>query len=71
VPAQISQSESESGLPDDIFSDKKFQTWVNLGGSCNRRCIFYDYLIYFTAIWYIVWPFGIFYGYLLYFHPFW
>jgi hypothetical protein len=28
-------------------------------------------LVHFTAIWYILWPFGIFYGYLVYFFPFW
>jgi hypothetical protein len=33
--------------------------------------LFYDYLVYFVAIWYILWPFGIFCGhlaYLLYVH---
>jgi hypothetical protein len=29
--------------------------------------IFYGYLAYFTALWYILWPFGIFYGDLVYF----
>jgi hypothetical protein len=29
--------------------------------------IFYDHLVYFTAIENILWPFGIFYGYLVYF----
>jgi hypothetical protein len=28
--------------------------------------IFYWHLVYFTAIWYILWPFGIFYCYLVY-----
>jgi hypothetical protein len=27
--------------------------------------IFYGHLVYFVAIWYILWPFGIFYGYLV------
>jgi hypothetical protein len=32
--------------------------------------IFYVHLIHFTAIWYILWHFGIFYGYLVYvFYP--
>jgi hypothetical protein len=31
--------------------------------------ILYDHLVYFTAIWYILWPFGIFIGYLVYFFP--
>jgi hypothetical protein len=25
-----------------------------------------DPLVYYKAIWYILWPFGIFYGYLVY-----
>jgi hypothetical protein len=29
--------------------------------------IFYCHLVYFIAIWYILWPFGIFYGHLLQF----
>jgi hypothetical protein len=31
--------------------------------------IFYDHLVYFTAIGNILWPFGIFCGHLLYFSP--
>jgi hypothetical protein len=33
--------------------------------------IFYDHLVCFIAILYILWPFGTFYGYLVYFSPFW
>jgi hypothetical protein len=33
--------------------------------------IFYGHLVYFTAIWYISWPFGVFYFYLVYFSLFW
>jgi hypothetical protein len=33
--------------------------------------IFYGHCVYFTAIWYILWPFGIFYGRLVIFSPFW
>jgi hypothetical protein len=32
--------------------------------------IFYGLLVYFTAIWYILWPFGILVGYWVYFLPF-
>jgi hypothetical protein len=32
--------------------------------------IVYVPLVYFTAIWYILWPFWIFYNYLLYFFRF-
>jgi hypothetical protein len=33
--------------------------------------IFYNHLVYFTAIGNIIWPFGIFYGNLVSFSPFW
>jgi hypothetical protein len=33
--------------------------------------IFYDHLVYFTAIGNILWPFGIFYGHLVYFMAIW
>jgi hypothetical protein len=33
--------------------------------------IFYDHLVYFTAIGNILWPFGIFCGHLVFFSPFW
>jgi hypothetical protein len=33
--------------------------------------IFYGHLVYFTVIWYTLWPFGIFYGYLVHLFPFW
>jgi hypothetical protein len=32
--------------------------------------IFYVNLVYFTAIWYILWPFGIFYEFWYIFSPF-
>jgi hypothetical protein len=49
----------------------KIPTWVNFGGSCNRKCyifwpfgLFYGHWKYFTA-------FGIFCGHVVYFSPFW
>jgi hypothetical protein len=33
--------------------------------------IFYDHLVYFTAIGNVLWPFGIFCDDLVYFSPFW
>jgi hypothetical protein len=33
--------------------------------------ILYDRLVYFMAIWYSLWPFGIFYDFLVIFFPFW
>jgi hypothetical protein len=48
-------------LPDGIFSKTKIAIWVNIGGSCNGGCwyipwplcLFYNYFVYFVAIWYI------------------
>jgi hypothetical protein len=38
------------------------------GGPWNiNLSIFYSHLMYFTAIWYILWPFGVFYCRLEYF----
>jgi hypothetical protein len=33
-------------------------------------CILFGHLVYFMAICYILWPFGIFYGYLVHFSRF-
>jgi hypothetical protein len=33
--------------------------------------IFHGHLVYFMAIWYILWPYGIDYGYLLHCPQFW
>jgi hypothetical protein len=48
----------------------KIPIWVNFGVPFNGR-YFYGHLVYFTAIRYILWSFGIIYGYLVYFIPFW
>jgi hypothetical protein len=37
----------------------------------NGVDIYYGHLVYFTAIWYILWPFGIFCGHLVYFVAIW
>jgi hypothetical protein len=42
----------------------RFFAMENLG-------VFYDHLVYFTAIGNTVWPFGIFCGHLVDFPPFW
>jgi hypothetical protein len=47
----------------------KIPNWENLGGSGKGRCLcilwpfslFYGYLVYFMAIWYILWEFGVFF----------
>jgi hypothetical protein len=63
----IAKSKPKSGLPDGLFSNQISQFWVNFRGSCNGKSIgiFYDHLIYLTAIENILWSFGIF------FPPFW
>jgi hypothetical protein len=46
----------------------KLPIWTIFGGSCNERCwnilwplgLLYGSLVYFVAIWYILWLFGIF-----------
>jgi hypothetical protein len=45
----------------------KIPILVNFGGSCNGNGIFYNHLVYFTAIGNILWLFGIFCGHLVYF----
>jgi hypothetical protein len=49
------------------FSNQKYQ----FGGLVMDDVgLFYSHLVYFTAIWYILWPFGIFYDPLVYFSHF-
>jgi hypothetical protein len=50
-----------------VFFKPKFQIWVNFGGYCNGRCIFYGHLVHFTVFWYILLTFGILCGNLVYF----
>jgi hypothetical protein len=64
-------------LPDGLFSNQKYQIWVNFGGPLNGRGlgmdyvgVFYDHLEYFMAIWYNLWPFVIVCGHLVYFSQF-
>jgi hypothetical protein len=46
-------------LPDGLSSNQKSQIWVNFGGLAKENLdIFYDHLVYFTAIGNILWPFG-------------
>jgi hypothetical protein len=51
---------------------KPILIWVNFGLSCNGRCcgIFYGHFLYFTAKWYILWPFGAYFDRLVYFSRF-
>jgi hypothetical protein len=44
-----------------MFKIPNFPIWVNFWGSCNGRCWrIYGHLVYFVAIWSILWLFGIF-----------
>jgi hypothetical protein len=62
----------DTGLPDGLFSNQKSQFGVILVGlAIENLGIFYEHLVYFTAILTILWPFGIFCGHLVNFSPFW
>jgi hypothetical protein len=62
----------KAGLPDGIFSNLKSQFGeIFKGLEMEEVCISYVRLVYFTDIWYTLWPFGLFVGYLVYFPPFW
>jgi hypothetical protein len=50
---------SEAGLPDGLFSNQKYQFWVNFGGTWTGMC------------WCILWPLEIFYGHSGYFMTIW
>jgi hypothetical protein len=56
-------------LPDGIFSNQKFKFGYILEGLALKDVG--SHLVYFTALRYILCPFGIFNGYLVYFPPFW
>jgi hypothetical protein len=43
----------------------------NLSLAMEDVGIFYNHLVYFMAVWYILWQFCLFYGYFVYFPPFW
>jgi hypothetical protein len=58
-------------LPDGLFWNQKSQFGLSLVGLAMENIgIFYNHLVYFTAIGNILWPFGIFCGHLVYFSPF-
>jgi hypothetical protein len=61
------EDEINTGLPDDIFSNKKIPNCVNFGESFNGSWWYIlSHLVYFTFIRYILWPFGAFYVSLLF-----
>jgi hypothetical protein len=50
-------------LPDGIFLYKKFHFGKIFEGLAREGVrIFYCHFVYFMAIWYILWPFGMFVG---------
>jgi hypothetical protein len=62
----------QAGLPDGLFSNQKFEIWVNFGGPLHGKCWYILWpLEYFMAICYNLWPFGIVCVHLLYFFPIW
>jgi hypothetical protein len=59
-----------SGLPDGIFSNQKSQFGQFLDCLAMKDVgKLYVYLVYFTAISYILWPFSIFCGHFWYIFP--
>jgi hypothetical protein len=63
---------SAAGLPDGLFSNQKPKFGKILEGLAMEdfgKC--YSHLVYFTAISYILWPFGIFCGHFCIFFSFW
>jgi hypothetical protein len=57
-----------TGLPDDIFLNPKSQfRYIFEGHTMEDVDTFYGHLVYFTSIWYILWPFDTFYVNLKYF----
>jgi hypothetical protein len=53
-------------LPDGLFSNQKSQFGYILEDLAKENVgIFYDHLVYFTAIVNNLWPFGIFCGHLV------
>jgi hypothetical protein len=62
---------SKAGLP-DVFSDQKSLFGYILEGLAMEGIgVLYGHLVYFKAIWYILWLFGIFCGHLVYFVVIW
>jgi hypothetical protein len=61
----------ETGVARWFVFKPKIPIWVNFWGLAMENLgIFYDHLVYFTAIGNILWPFGILCGHLVYFSPF-
>jgi hypothetical protein len=56
-------------LPDGIFSNQKSQFGKILEGLAMEGVgIFYGQSVYFTAPWYILWPYGIFFVFVYFSH---
>jgi hypothetical protein len=59
APKNFSSSLGQGCQMVQVFSNQKIQIWVNFGGSCNGRWV------YFMDIWFILWTFGVFCGNLV------
>jgi hypothetical protein len=68
LPRELNKTKRKTfvtGLPDDIFSNKKsYFGYISEGLAVEDVEIFYGRLAYFVEIWHISWLFGIFF-------PFW
>jgi hypothetical protein len=63
-----------AGLPDGIYflnQKSKFRYILGGLGMENRYWSIFGYLMHFTAIWHVLWKFGIFSGNLVYFVVIW
>jgi hypothetical protein len=59
------------GLPDGLFPNQTPQFWYNLEGLWpDNFDIFHDHSVFFVAIYFILWPFGICCAHLLYYPHF-
>jgi hypothetical protein len=70
--AGSTQPSRTQGLPDGIFSNQKIPIYIILKRLAKKDVgIFYGHLVYFTAISYMLWQFGIFSGHFGIFFHFW
>jgi hypothetical protein len=63
---------AKAGLPDGLFSDQKSQSGYILDALATEDVyVVYGHLVYFTAIWYILWKKQYFCGNLVHLTQFW
>jgi hypothetical protein len=60
-----------SGFPDGIFGNQKLLFgWIFESLAMEDVGLYYGHLVYFSAIWHVLSPFGIICGHLVHFPPF-